>query len=337
MNQFENAGAILILAGLVMYAVSAGADFGGGVWTAFASGPRSAKQRESIYRAIGPVWETNHVWLIFIIVVLFTCFPAAFKIISIALAGPLALAMVGINFRGAAFAFRHFGEYDGTGLPATEIVFSIASVLTPFFLGMAVSSIAAGGIELANGAVEGGLWSAWVSTSLLPFTLTGGLIGLAICAYITPVYMAARTTGELQEDFRKRAIAGALALGGLTALEIIVSVSFAPLFFSGFLRPLPLAFAGLAAACGVITLALLWKRSFQPAQWTARMAVGFTFAGFMAALYPYILIGQLTFAQAASDVETFKAVLTTLPCGAVLLLPSLFLLYKKFAEERVGD
>ncbi len=335
-NLLEYAGVFLVLAGLVMYAVSGGADFGGGVWTALASGPRAEEQRKSLYRAIGPVWETNHIWLIILIVVLFTCFSAAFKIISIALVVPLAIALIGINFRGAAFVFRHFGKSRGTELPATGIVFSIASAFTPFFLGMAVSAISAGAIKLVNGQIESGLWSAWASTPVLPFTVTGGLIGLSICAYITPVYMAARTTGELREDFRKRAIAGAFALGGLTALEIIISGFFAPLFFKGFLHPLPLVLAGLAVVCGVITQVLLFKRSFQSAQWVARTTIGFTITGFMAAVYPYILIGQMTFAQAMSNPETFKAVLITLPIGVALLVPSLIFLYKSFKEDIGG-
>ncbi len=342
MGLLDKMGVLLIGLGLVMYAVSAGADFGGGLWTAAASGPRAGRQREALFQAIGPVWETNHVWLVYIIVVLFTCFPRGFEALSISLLYPLVFSLVGINFRGAAFVFRHFGRHKGARLPGVEAVFSIASVLTPFFMGMAVSSIAGGRIRVANALIAGGgpsnlilsgpIAPQWAASDwITPFTLTGGLIGLSICAYITPIYMTARTEGGLQEDFRRRAIAGALALGFLTSIEVAVSRFDARFFFEGFVRPLPILFAGLAVSCGCFTLALLLRRIYSAARWLADFTVAFTIAGFAAALYPYMLIGQLSFAQAAAGRATLLAVMITLPVGAALLVPSLFLLYRTFA------
>ncbi len=334
----ENLAALLVLLGLVMYSVSAGADFGGGLWTALSSGPRANEQREALFEAIGPVWETNHVWLVYIVVVLFTCFPGGFEALFIALVFPLVFSLVGINFRGAAFVFRHFGRSKRIRLPGMEAVFSIASVLTPFFMGMAVSSVAGGRIRIAGGAPGLMPYLATSSPSgpsdwITPFTVIGGFIGLAICAYVTPIYMTARTAGELREDFRRKAIAGGIALGFLTAVEAAVSRFDARLFFDRFIRPAPLLFVGLAVLSGSLTLVLLWRRAYGLARWIADFTVAFTITGFAAALYPYMIIGQLSFAQAASGRPTLLAVLITLPAGAALLAPSLFLLYRTFGAS----
>lgn len=333
MTLLENLAALLVLIGLIMYSASAGADFGGGIWTALASGPRAREQRESLFQAIGPVWETNHVWLIFVVVVLFSAFPKGFAVLFIALLVPLVLALVGINFRGAAFVFRHFGKYKRAELPAMGAVFSIASILTPFSLAMAVTSTAAGHIRIVDGEVQGPLWASWIT----PFTVVGGLIGLAICAYVTPIYMTVRTEGGLREDFRKRAIAGALALGILTTLEIPVAWLYAPLFFERFVRPLPLIVAALAVISGVMTLMLLWKRMYRWAPWCADVTIGFTITGFAAALYPYMLIGEMTFAQASAPEQTLLAIMLTLPIGAAILVPSLVFLYRTFSGNPNPD
>ncbi len=326
MTLLENLCALLVLIGTIMYAAFAGADFGGGLWTALAFGPRAREQREGLFHAIGPVWETNHVWLIFVVVVLFTCFPGGFQVLFIALTVPLVFALVGINFRGAAFVFRHSGKYKREELPVIEAIFSISSILTPFFLGMAISSTGAGQIRIVNGQVQGELWSAWVT----PFTVVGGLIGLAICAYITPFYMTVRTSEELREDFRKHALAGALTLGILTSIEIPVAMLNAPLFFERLIRPFPLLFAGLAVICGTTTLILLWRRVYRVAQFLANVTIAFTITGFAAALYPDMLVGQLTYAGAAAPASTLFAVIVTLKIGMVLLVPSLYFLYKTF-------
>ncbi|HKN19015.1 MAG TPA: cytochrome d ubiquinol oxidase subunit II [Dissulfurispiraceae bacterium] len=326
MSMLENLCALLVLIGMIMYAAFAGADFGGGLWTALASGPRAHKQREGLFHAIGPVWETNHVWLIFVVVVLFSCFPRGFEVLCIAMLVPLVFALVGINFRGAAFIFRHSGKYKRAELPVIEAIFSISSILTPFFLGMAVSYTGAGHIRIVNGQVQGGLWSAWVT----PFTVVGGLIGLAICAYITPFYMTMRTDGGLREDFRKHALTGAVVLGILTSMEIPIAMLNAPLFFERLVRPFTLLFVGLAVICGINTLILLWRKVYRMAQLLADVTIASTITGFAAALYPDMFLGQLTYAGAAAPASTLIAVMITLPIGAALLVPSLYFLYKTF-------
>jgi len=315
----------ILLLGLIMYATFGGADFGGGIWTALASGPRKKEQRASLFHAIGPVWETNHVWLIFVVVVLFMVFPPAFSALFIALLIPLVIALVGINFRGAAFAFRHFGEETGQGVPFLARSFEIWSVLTPLAMGMAVTAVAAGTICLDEVGTAAALW-AWIT----PFTLVGGLVGMAICAYLAPIYMTVRTKGELREDFRSRGLAAALVLGALTAVEIPTAWLSAPLFFERLLTPRALVMVALAACCGLATMALLWKRRFLAAQIGSGFTVALTLAGFAAALYPDLIIGQLTIAAAAAPRPTLIAFFTVLPFGALILVPSLVFLYWTF-------
>jgi cytochrome d ubiquinol oxidase subunit II len=324
----EDLSVMVLLLGLVMYAIFAGADFGGGIWTAFASGPRAGEQRESLFHAIGPVWETNHVWLIFVVVILFTLFPKGFAYLFIALLTPFVIALVGINFRGAAFAFRHFGRQTGRGVPLIARTFEISSILTPFALGMAVTATATG--KLVEESWPGHTDTlSWVS----PFTLVGGLTGLAICAYLAPVYMTVRTDGRLREDFRKRGMIAGLVLGLLTAAEIPVAGGDAPLFASRLFDSRVVFFVTLAVIAGVTAEAFLWRRKYTLAQAAAAAAVALTITGFGAAMYPDLVIGRLSFPAALAPHSTLVAFFSVLPFGILVLAPSLIFLYRTFSGE----
>lgn len=324
----ETMAAGVLFAALVLYALFGGADFGGGIWTALAWGPRATLQRKALFHAIGPVWETNHVWLIFMVVTLFTALPAAFAAISVALMTPLVLALIGINFRGAAFAFRHFGIEPADRVPLGARTFEIASVLTPFTLGLAVTATAAGRITIVEGAIQASPGS-WLN----PFTVGGGLIGLSICAYLAPIYMTVRVAGDLREDFRRAGIAAGIALGVLTAVQVPVAIRYAPLFARRLLDSWPLGCVAGAVAGGMLTQFLLWRRLYLPAQIASAATVALTLSGFATALYPDILIGQLTFAAAAAPRPTLMAFLAVLPIGSLILIPSLLFLYWTFRGE----
>lgn len=325
MPTLEVPAAFILLIGLVMYAVFGGADFGGGIWTALASGPRKREQQKSLFHAIGPVWETNHVWLIFVVVVLFMVFPVGFSALFIALLIPLVIALVGINFRGAAFAFRHFGEETGREVPFIARTFEISSILTPIALGMAVTATATGRIHWEEGIIVSGLW-AWAS----PFSFVGGVVGLAICAYLAPIYMAARTKGGLREDFRRQGMAAGFVLGVLTTLAIPVAWLDAPRFFDRLFEPFPLIVVAAAVLFGIGTEILLWMRRFLLAQVAAAGTVALTITGFWGAMYPDILIGRLSLHAAVAPRETLVAFFWVLPFGVIILVPSLIFLYRTF-------
>lgn len=325
MLTLENLAALALNLGLVLYALFGGADFGGGIWTALASGPRAREQRDSLFLAIGPVWETNHIWLIFMVVTLFTAFPIGFSVLFTALLAPFVVALIGINFRGAAFAFRHFGKEIGEDVPLAARSFEIASILTPFAMGMAVTAVASGRIVLMGGEVQLVKFG-WVS----PFTLGGGVVGTAVCAYLAPVYMTVRTEGSLQEDFRRRGMLAAVLLGLLTTAMVPVALADAPLFARRLLRSWPLLMVVLAVGFGCTTQLLLWRRRFLPAQIAAACTVAMTIGVFSAALYPDLVIGQLTITAAAAPPPTLLAYLVVLPIGALILVPSLIYLYRTF-------
>lgn len=318
----------VVLVGLVMYAVFGGADFGGGIWTALAYGPRAREQRSDLLHAIGPVWETNHVWLIFVVVTLFTAFPKGFAALFTALLVPLVLALVGINFRGAAFAFRNFGRRTNGPIPFMVSTFAVASMLTPCAFGIALTATATGKIHWANGQVQAEAWF-WVG----PFTLVGGGIAMAICAYLTPIFMTLRSDGELREDFRRQGMIAGVVLGLLTALEIPVAWVDAPLFATRLLARQGIPFVVISGILGCTALVLLWKRRVLWAQIAAAGTVAMTITGFAAAMYPDLLIGQLTLTAAAAPRATLIAFFRVVAIGVFILVPSLVLLYRTFRGE----
>ncbi len=214
----ELLSAIVLFAGLAAYAVFGGADFGAGFWMAFAFGRNREKQREAMFDAMGPVWETNHVWLILVLVVLWTAFPSVFGAIFTGLYLPLVVALLGIVFRGAAFAFRHYGTSHENELPATGLVFSIASIATPFAMGVAVGAVAGG--HLDPNVRETGIFDTW----LRPFPIVCGFIALGITSFLTPAYMLLRPVGDLRDDFRRSALAGSVFLGAATTIAIPVAM-----------------------------------------------------------------------------------------------------------------
>jgi cytochrome bd ubiquinol oxidase subunit II len=316
--------AVLVVA-LIAYAIFAGADFGGGFWTAFAFGPRRKQQQEAIFNAMGPVWETNHVWLILVLVTLWTTFPTVFAAIFVNLYLPLSVALVGIVFRGAAFAFRHYGEQSGSALPATFLVFSAASIITPIAMGVCVGAVAGGHLHMGVGDTS--LFNAW----LHPFPLVCGVIGLAISAFLTPFYMLARPLRALSNDFRLKAAAGALGLGAVTTLAIPVAAWDAPEFAGHLDEPLPIALLLAAATLEISSLGVLWRRLYFLAPVVAGATVIMVLAAWAAAQYPFIVLPNTRIEDTAAGDATLEAFLIALPAGAIILVPSLVWLFSLFA------
>jgi cytochrome d ubiquinol oxidase subunit II len=319
-------GAILLA--LVFYALLGGADFGGGIWDLLASGPRRAEQRSLVEHAIGPIWEANHVWLILVVVVLFTAFPAAFAAISIALFVPLVVLLVGIVFRGAAFTFRAYEARDDRVQARWGGVFSASSVLAPLVLGIAVGALASG--RLAS-ATEGGEPFAW----LAPFPLSIGLFAAALFAYLAAAYLAVEAEGALRDDFRRRAVGAGVAVflcavlsGGLSARE-------APLVFLGLTRrwwSLPFHLATGAAA--VAAFLLLLRGRVRAARAAAAAQVTLIVLGWGASQYPYLVVPVLTLGSASAPRDVQVALLWALGAGALTLFPSLYVLFRTFKGER---
>ena len=322
MSKADVAAAILWV-GATFYALFGGADFGGGLWDLIAGGPeRGERPRAVIQRSLTPVWEANHVWLIFVLVVLWTAFPTAFSAIFTTLYVPLALAALGIVFRGAGFAFRK--SIEGLqGRRAAGAAFAISSVLTPFFMGTVVGAIAAGNVPAAG---SGDAFSSW----LQPLPLLIGAMFVATGAYLAAVFLvgdAGRAGDEEMEDyFGRRAVgaalvAGAFAVAGLFALHSEARYVFDRLVAEG----LPLLIGSLL--CGAALLVVLLRGARRPLRPLAGGAVVAVIWGWGVAQFPYLLPTGLRIDQAAAPDPTMTMVFIVFGLAAAFVLPSLGLLY----------
>ncbi|GIU98394.1 MAG: cytochrome D ubiquinol oxidase subunit II [Actinomycetota bacterium] len=323
----------ILWAGLTLYVLLGGADFGGGVWDLLASGPTRERQRHLISEAIGPVWEANHVWLIFVLTGLLAAFPGVFADLSVALYLPFSLALLGIVFRGAAFAFRAHGEPGSAWQGTWTRVFGIASLISPVVLGAAAASIASGRIRVRGGAVEAGLVSAWTG----PLSVFAGAFALAICAYLAATYLTAeavmRGDRELEDVFRVRALAAGVVAGALAAAGLFVVRTEAPELWHGMThRGLP--FVVLSALGGLASLAATARRRYRWARPSAAIAVGAVLWGWGAAQWPHLIVPDVTAAEAAAPEATLQLVTVGFGIGALVLGPSLFALFRVFKTAR---
>jgi cytochrome d ubiquinol oxidase subunit II len=311
---------VLMLVGLTAYAVLGGADFGAAFWQL---GARSEARREHAYRAMGPVWEANHVWLIFVLAICWTAYPEAFASIFSTLTVPLFIAAVGIILRGTAYAV-HAGTAREIERQAIDAVFSVSSILTPFALGTAIGGIASGRVPVGN--AEGDLVTSWVN----PTSLAIGTLAVATGVYLAAVYLAgdAARAGldDLTAAFRTRALAAG-AVTGAAALAGLVVVSLDAERLRGGLFGWPAILALLAsAAAGLGTLELVRRARFEPARYLASAAVAAIVVGWALAQRPALLPG-LTVEQAAAERSTLIATIVGVAVGATVLVPSLTLLF----------
>ncbi len=317
---------VVALGTLVAYAVLAGADFGGGVWDLFARGPRARKQRAAIATAMGPVWEANHVWLIFLIVLLFTCFPAAFAALSVAFFAPFHLVLLGVVLRGAAFVFRAHGHAAIGARLSWGHVFGGASVITPFLLGVCLGAVSNGRIRVESGRVAPEAAWAWLD----PLALAIGALALALCAYLAAVYLTLETEGELRGDFRRRALGAWLAAGLISIGTLLLTYVEAPRLWTGLtsLRAAPVVAGGILLA--PLSALAMWRHRFATARALAVGQVILLVVGWALAQWPYIIYPDVTVIDSAAPAPTLRFVLWTLVPGMGLLLPSLWLLFVVF-------
>ena len=320
--------AALALIALTAYGVLAGADFGGGVWDLLASGPRKGAQRDALAHAIGPVWEANHVWLIFAVVLLFSCFPQAFWAVSVGLFAPLHLVLVGIILRGAAFVFRAYGSSSEAARVRWGTVFGAASVVTPWLLGTALAAISSGALRIHGaGITVGRVWTA-------PLGLALGALTLTVCAYLAAVFMTLETEGALREDFRHRALVSGTVVVALSVLTLALLGIEAPALRDGLLRGPATPLVTLGALAALLSGGALVRRNWTLARRASVVWVALEIIGWGVAQHPYLLYPDLTVRHAAAPEGVLRFVLWTTPPGLALLLPSLGLLFRVFKGQR---
>jgi cytochrome bd ubiquinol oxidase subunit II len=324
-----------VLLGITAYAVLGSADFGAGFWDLTAGGAsRGGRIRGMVQRSMSPVWEANHVWLIFVLVILWTAFPTAFGSIFSTLSIPLFLASIGIIFRGTAFALR------GQAATINEArvlgaVFALSSVLVPFFLGAAIGGVASGRVPVGNAA--GDLVTSWLN----PTSVLIGIVGVLTGAYLAAVYLAGDSQraglDDLVKAFRARALGAGVVTGAVALAGLLVLRDDARDLYDGLTSGGGLALVIVSGLAGVATMALVWGERYGLARVTSAGAVAAIVVGWMLAQKPYILPPDLTLDEAKASHATLAAVVIGVAAGMVILAPSLWFLYRLVLQGRLDQ
>jgi cytochrome bd ubiquinol oxidase subunit II len=321
--------AAALFVGVLAYGVLGGADFGSGFYDLTAGGrSRGGPLRTLVDHSIGPVWEANHVWLIYVLVMWWTGFPTAFAAAMSTLFVPLLLALLGIVLRGASFAFRKFAPTMRQA-QLFGAIFASSSVITPFFFGTVAGAIASGRVPATG---QGDLWSSWLN----PTSLFGGLIAVGTCAFLAGTFLTADAVRTRQHDLSEHLRARTLLVGVVTGAVVFTALvpltRDAPTLSAGLTgRAAPLVV--ISALAGVATLLLLLGRRPSAARFTAVAAVGAVLAGWGTAQYPWMLVDHTTIDAAAGAPATLRALLVAVALAGVIVLPALFYLFRLTQSE----
>ena len=329
-----------IVAGLMVlslnaYVLMGGADFGGGLWDLLASGPRRDEQRTLIAESIAPIWEANHVWLIVVVVVLFTGFPVAFGTLGVVLHIPISLMLIGIVLRGSAFVFRSYGSRDRAHRHTWGLAFATASSVTPVLLGTIIGAVASGAVATAARQIDAASFTTvFVRPWLAPFPIVVGLFALALFAFLAAVYLTVVSPdAALREDFRRRALATAVVVFALASAALALSFSSAPRVANGVMgASWSLLLHLCTATSAIVAIAALWTRRYEIARVGAAMQVSFILWGWAFSQYPFIIPETLTIRGAGAPTLTLRLLLVGLTVGGMNLIPSLLYLFNTFGQ-----
>lgn len=325
--------AIIMMISLNLYALMGGADYGGGVWDLLSIGKRAKEQRELIAGAIGPIWEANHVWLILVVVILFSAFPQAFSVLSVSLHVPLTLLLLGIIARGTAFTFRKYDSHKDHVQRRWGRIFAVASLITPVLLGIVVGAISQGKVsaDITGKTFEQVYLDPWCT----PFCFAVGGFALVLFSFLAAVYSTVYApTDELKTDFQRRALAAQFACAVLALLVFVLAENSAP----GLKKSLAesswsLFLQAATAICAISSSAALLARKFHPARFLAAGQVTLILWGWGLAQYPYIIRPDMTINNAQGATSTQTLLLGALASGALLLFPSFYFLLKVFKHQ----
>jgi cytochrome d ubiquinol oxidase subunit II len=320
--------ALVTLASLVLYALMGGADFGGGTLDLLAWGSHADRQRNAISEALAPIWEANHVWLILVIVLLFTAWPRAFAAMMTALHIPLTAMLLGIVLRGSTFVFRRYDSGKDKVQRRWSRVFGISSAFTPLMQGMTLGALTTGAIRVETGGVSSGFLAGW----LTPFAVSCGVFALVLFTFLAAVYLTVDTAQdpELQDAFRFRAWIAQLALVPVAGMVFLTSREGAPEMYEGLTHWwAPVLLAGTGILVGTVLFAL-WARRFSWARVAAIGQVTVILLGWCLAQYPHLVYPDLTIYNTAAPEATLRLLVIALGAGAVILLPSLYYLFHVF-------
>ena len=313
------------LQGVALYAILAGADFGAGIWQLLSGrGERAKRIREHAHHSMAPVWEANHVWLIFVLVVVWTGYPIAFASMASTLAVALTAAGLGIILRGVAYALRS-GSEGAREVRAVDTLTAVGSVLAPFALAACAGAIASQRVPVGN--ATGDLYSSWLN----PTSLMAGVLALLSSAYLAAVYLAAdaRRAGdaEMTEAFRKRALLTGSLAGVAAVAGAIVVRSDARWIFDRLIDTPAVYSVGLSLLAGAATLLLVARRRLDAARVSSAIAVAAVVGGWALAQNP-VLLPNLTVREAAAPDNVMLLLVISILAGGLILFPSLALLFR---------
>jgi len=316
--------AAAMFVGIIIYAVSGGADFGLGFYDlATRGGMSDAELRMLVDHSFGKTWEANRLWLIYVLVMWWFAFPAAFAATATTLVIPLTLALAGIVLRGASFAFRKYAA-TFTSARLFGAAFSGSSLITPFFFGAVVGGIASGRVPASGYGEPIGSW-------INPTSLAAGVLAVTMCTFLAGVFLTADAahTGNtpLTERLRRRTLAVGVLSGAVVLAALHPILHDAPTLSRGLLHT---AFPLLVVAdlAGASTLILVYCRSYALARGFAVVAVAAVIAGWGVGQYPWMLVDQLTIDAAAAEPTTLTALLVVTGLTVVFVLPALIFLFK---------
>jgi cytochrome d ubiquinol oxidase subunit II len=321
----------ILLAGLTLYAALGGADFGGGLWDLLAGGgQRGRAPRQLIDDTITPVWEANHVWLIFILVIFWTAFPAAFAAVMTAAALPLWLAAFGIVLRGSGFAFRKEAE-TLAWQRLSGAAFAFSSLIVPFFMGTVIGAIASGQVPATLTPTTPAVWTG-------PTSLLIGALFVAVCGYLAAVFLtreaSRRDDDRLRRYFALRAVVAGAVSGALALATLLEVHSSNPALFHGLThRALPLVIISAASGVAVIAFLVTGQRP-QALRPLSVLGVAAVVWGWGVAQYPALLPGTgLTLTSAAAPQSVLDTVIVVSVAAALLVAPSFLLLFSLHGRQ----
>lgn len=325
---------LVMLSSLTLYAVWGGADFGAGIWEFLTAFQATEKERLLIQRAIGPVWEANHVWLIFVLVLMANGFPVAFAALSRALCLPLLLALVGIVLRGAALAFRSYAVGTAQQREAWQIVFALASAAGPFFLGACIGAVASGRLEVTRvGGFEGDYVTGWLS----PLSVFSAFFATGLCSFLAAIYLTREAfqagDAQLTALWRRRSLATGVCMGVLAAAGLALVAVKVPGLWKGFTsRGLPWVLVSVLA--GIESLWAMWRSKLLLAAVSSATAVAAVIWGWGVSQYPLLVPPVVDIGLAKAPDSVLRTMVWTIGVGSVFLAPSLIFLFVLFKRSR---
>lgn len=326
-------------AAVLLYVLMGGADFGAGVLEFFSTPKNKDRTRKVMYRAIGPVWEANHMWLIIAIVILFVGFPGIYSTLSVYLHIPLTIMLLGIIARGTAFTFRNYDAVKDKMQQVYSKTFMYSSVITPLFLGIIAGSAVSGRIDTnASHFLEAYIFS-WLGF----FPVSVGIFTVCICGFLAAIFIIGETRSE-EDKIRFVSKSKHMSLAAFAAAALVLMAArYENIPLATWLFGNPVSIACVVLAIG--SLIWMWASLLTMKTRLLRVIAGAQITLLLVAItyehYPVLINlknseGLSLLVQQGAD-KTIRSLAIALLAGSVLILPSLFYLLYSFSGQRENE